>query len=156
MKQRVYDEVYAGCGAGKVRNPRTARCVRKRRPLGAAIHAAAQQLMQGAAVPACGARAAWDFAARECVADAPRVGALRALYGKWGLAAAANASGRNARNREARAAELEARAQELEARVLSYNQRLANGDQRLTRCQADLARARDKVRMVEAALLDGR
>ena len=172
----MYDEVYAGCGAGRVRNPRTARCVKKRRALGAAIHAAAQQLAQGdGRVPPCGPKTAWDFATRGCVADAARVRALRALYDRWALADAANASTRNRANRdaraaraadlqaraadlqaraEARAAELEARAADLEARVLGYDQRLANGDQRLARCQADLTRARQKVRMIEAALLE--
>ncbi len=83
------------CGPGKIRNPRTDRCVRRDQPLGRALHAAAEALRAGTRLPACApAGQAYDPAAKGCTSDRYRAPALRDLMTRYAWAAAANNSGR--------------------------------------------------------------
>lgn len=85
-------DVYT-CGSGKIRNPRTARCVSAALPLGAAIDAAVQAALAGRVPPRpCGSAQAYDFATRGCVGDRARVQALTEVKKRGGLASAANAA----------------------------------------------------------------
>lgn len=82
------------CGAGRIRNPRTDRCVRRDRPLGRALVAAAQALRAGAEMPACAkAGEAYDHAEQGCTSDRYRAPALRDLLTRYEWARAANNSG---------------------------------------------------------------
>ena len=83
------------CGPGQIRNPRTDRCVRRDKPLGRALHAAAQALRAGAPkMPACPKGGeAYDPAARACTADRYRAPALRELLTRYAWAEAANRGG---------------------------------------------------------------
>lgn len=172
----MYDRVFKGpprCGAGKIANPRTSRCVSTSLPLGAAIKAAAEALMAGQTPPRACPGGAYDFATGECVTDRPRVQALRDLVERWAVAEAANrnsaavaklmtasalASAAGANNRAA-AARANRNATNLRNQAMYTHVRLAEAERQKAQavrdrdaCRQDLALARQELAAAQGML----
>lgn len=91
-KKEVLDRLYT-CGAGRIRNPRTDRCVKASGPLGRALNAAAVSLRAGESLKRCN-KGAYDPGAQECTTDKHRVSALRELTARYQLARGSNGNSR--------------------------------------------------------------
>ena len=91
-KKEVLDRLYT-CGRGRIRNPRTDRCVQAKGPLGQALHATALALRAGQSLKQCN-KGVYDPAAGECTTDRNRASALRELVARHQLARGSNGNAR--------------------------------------------------------------
>lgn len=164
-RSKVLDRLYT-CGSGKIRNPRTDRCVRVSKPLGAALHAAAQTLRTKGTLPACN-KGVYDASAQQCTSDKSRAGALRELASRYRLAAGSNgnaastakfitsqafakAVAANARRGDAQLAEY---LEEMQAMMLDMQRRLTNAESQRNRYRKDLDSARAQLRQLQSVML---
>lgn len=154
-----YNSVHnTSCSRGRIRNPRTNRCVLLRTPLGACIQATAKALARRTPPGAtCAATSEYDFHSGSCVSDQPRVLAIRhmkrlhAYLEKQRMPSAnammayANQSGvvNNYTNYNRN------------QRALNHFEQLMQAEAELAKCTADLRDARALVNQMQRAMMMG-
>lgn len=172
--QRILDQLYT-CGTGKIRNPRTDRCVQASGPLGRALNAAAVALRAGESPKRC-SRGFFDPAAQKCTTNKARIAALRELTARYQLGRGSNGNSRamsklitsqaiskalaaNARAERNEAGsmferlagystDLRAQLQEAQALALNMQRRLTDAERQRNQYRRELNAARAQLRNV--------